>query len=413
MSKTLQVLRFEVVTTVMRRSFLLTVIGIPIITGLIFSGVAAINRRSPESLSALTSGLAADQSENLPEGYVDESGLIQSLPSSVPQGELQAFPDQQAAHQALEAGRIRNYYVIPADYIKTGNVLYIRPDFNPLTAFDQAGWMRWVLRVNLLGGDEKLANQSQSPFNLEVVLLEADSQRDENNMLTFFLPYGVTLLFYIILLVSSSLLLNNITKEKENRVIEILMSTVTPHQLLAGKIIGLGLAGLLQAVFWILTGYLLLRSSGTAFQLPAAFLLPPSFVIWGLLFFVLGYAEYASLMAAIGALVPNLKEASQATFIVIIPLVIPMMFMSAMVDQPNGAMAIFFSLFPLTSPVSMMTRMAATSVPLWQMVLSAGLLALTAVFIIRAVANMFRAQTLLSGQPFSVKRFISALAGRA
>jgi ABC-2 type transport system permease protein len=338
--------------------------------------------------------------------------LIHTFPSWLKTGTLVAFPDQPAASQALEVGQIRAYYVIPGDYVATGDIFYVRPDFNPLTAFDQGDTMKRLLRLNLLGGNEKLADQSQYPLNMEIVLLAPASQRPEDNMLTFYLPYGVMMLFYIIIMVSSSLLLSSVTKEKENRVMEILMSTLTSRQLLAGKITGLGIAGLLQAFLWMLTGFLLLRASGSVFQLLAAFQLPPSIVAWGLLFFVLGYAVYASLMAAIGALVPNLREASQATFIVILPLLVPMMLISTLVDQPNGALAIFFSLFPLTSPVMMVTRMAATSVPFWQAALSVFLLALTAVFIVRAVANMFSAQTLLSGQPFSVRHFINALAGR-
>lgn len=412
MNKTLQVLRHEVITTVLRASFIVTAIGIPLITTLVFFGVSAINRRSPGSLSALTSGSPAEQSQQQPEGYVDEGGLIRIIPPSVPKSALVSFPDQPSAHQALVDGQIRAYYMIPEDYIAKGNLYYIRPDFNPLTAFDQAETMKRILRINLLGGNEQLANQSQFPFNMEVVLLAPASQRPEDNMLTFFLPYGVMLLFYIIIMVSSSLMLSSVTKEKENRVMEILMSTVAPRQLLTGKIVGLGIAGLLQAFLWILTSYLLLSASGNAFQLPAAFQLSPSIVAWGLIFFVLGYAVYASLMAAIGALVPNLREASQATFIVILPLLVPMMLISSLVDQPNGMLATFFSMFPLTSPVMMVTRMAATSVPLWQIVLSAGLLALTAVFIVRAVSNMFRAQYLLSGQPFSVKLLFNALSGR-
>lgn len=194
---------------------------------------------------------------------------------------------------------------------------------------------------------------------------------------------------------------------------EILMVSVTPRQLLTGKIVALGLIGLLQTIVWVGTGRLLLARSGTTFNLPIAFQLPASFLIWGVIFFLLGYAVYASLMAGLGALVPNLREASQATILVIFPLIIPVVLLSILINDPHGLLATVLSLFPLTSPVAMMTRLAAGGVPFWQTLLAAALLAVTAVLVVRSVARMFRAQTILSGQPFSRKVFFNALFGRS
>jgi ABC-2 type transport system permease protein len=129
-------------------------------------------------------------------------------------------------------------------------------------------------------------------------------------------------------------------------------------------------------------------------------------------FFVLGYAMYASLMAAVGALVPNLREASQATFVVILPMIIPLLLISVLVEQPNGPLAVGMSLFPLTAPVTMMARLAIVEVPLWQLLAAVLLQAATAALIVRSVASLFRAQTLLSGRPFTIRLLFSALAGR-
>jgi ABC-2 type transport system permease protein len=116
-------------------------------------------------------------------------------------------------------------------------------------------------------------------------------------------------------------------------------------------------------------------------------------------------------MAAIGALVPNLREASQATFIVILPLLIPLMSISVLIAAPDGGLATTLSLVPFTSPIAMMTRLAAAGVPFWQLLLAAVLLAITGILVLRLVASMYRAQTLLTGQPFSLKRLFSALVG--
>jgi ABC-2 type transport system permease protein len=230
---------------------------------------------------------------------------------------------------------------------------------------------------------------------------------------TFFLPYAVTMIFYIVILGAASLLLSSVTKEKENRIMEVLMISVTPQQLLTGKIIGLGVVGLLQTIVWVGAGRALLAAGGRTFNLPEAFQLPPSFLVWGLIFFVLGYAVYASLMAGLGALVPNLREASQATMVVILPLMAPLFLINVLIELPHGAVSTTLSLFPLTAPVVMMTRLSAGGVPWWHPPLAAVLTALTAALVVRAAASMFRAQALLSGQPFSIKLFFKALEGKA
>jgi ABC-2 type transport system permease protein len=212
---------------------------------------------------------------------------------------------------------------------------------------------------------------------------------------------------------SATLLLNNISKEKENRVIEVLLTSVTTGQLLTGKILGLGIVGLGQTLFWFGTSYLLLNLSGRAFHLPSAIHLPVSFLLWGLVFFILGYAVYASLMAGLGALAPNLREASQTTFIITLPLIIPLFLSSSVFMQaPNGTIATALSLFPLSAPVAMMARLSAGGVEWWQPLMAALLLAASAVLIVRAVAGMFRAQTLLLGQAFNLKAYLRALAGK-
>jgi len=220
-------------------------------------------------------------------------------------------------------------------------------------------------------------------------------------------------LFYVFITTGSSLLLRNISGEKENRVIEILMLSVSPLQVLAGKIIGLGIATLLQMAAWVGTVYIVLSVGGGTFNLPAGFQIPPSLLAWGLVFFLLGYALYASLMAGAGALVPKLKEATQATWVVMMPIIVGYIAGLFAIDDPHGMLATGLSLFPLTSPVAMIMRLTVGGVPLWQPLLAAGFLVLTTILVVRAVAGMFHAQNLLSGQSFSAKRFGRALLGRA
>ena len=411
MNKIWLVLKQEIITTLSRPSFLFAMFGIPIIGAAVFMVAAQLNKGG--SAQNVLTQLISSPAIKLPEGYVDDSGIIKEIPASLQSGSLLPFRDEASANQAVADGQISGYYVISADYIQSGKITNIRSDFNPISTSGSSSDLEKILQVNLLGGETQLIDLLNGPTNLHPVPLSPAPQREESNMLTFFLPYAVTMLFYIILLSAASLLLSSVAKEKENRVMEILMVSVTPRQLLTGKIIGLGLIGLLQTIAWVGTGRILLARSGSTFNLPIAFQLPPSFLIWGLIFFLLGYAVYASLMAGLGALVPNLREASQATILVIFPLIIPIFLLSILINEPDSLLAIILSIFPFTSPVAMMTRLSAGVVPFWQTLLAAALLALTAMFVVRAVARMFHAQTILSGQPFSRKLFFSALLGKS
>jgi ABC-2 type transport system permease protein len=408
MNKTLLVMKNEVIVTIARRSFLLTAFGVPILSFIVLSVVSFLNRSAPDTLT----GLLVPPVETLGEGFVDETGLIRQIPPTVPAGVLLRFETTAEARTALTAGKISGFYVISRDFLSSGEILNVRDEFSPLSAFDQGGWMEWVLEVNLLNGDEDLAARYNQPLELEKLSLAPEPDRDENNPLTFFIPYSVGLIFYTVILMSASFLLSSMTKEKENRVMEILMVSITPRQLLTGKVVGLGLVGLIQTILWAGTGYTILRITGSEFNLGSAIQLPPSILIWGLLFFLLGYAVYASLMAGLGALVPNLREASQATFVIILPMILPLMFISVLIEDPGAGIAVGLSMFPFTAPVAMMTRLATGTVPVWQPAVSAILLAATAALVLRLVTRMFRAQAILSGQPFQLRTYFAALLGQ-
>ncbi len=410
MKKIMLVLKNEFLAVVTRKSFLLTLILIPLTSFIVLMVITGIQKKTGADAGAALENLFMPGAQETVEGFVDQSGLMKAIPTGY-EDKLIPFTAESDAMKAINEGKVDAYYLIPLDYLETGNIIYVRPDFNPMGGANQSSAVKALTAFNLAGGDQSLAYRIQNPINVQEVDLSA-SQRDENNWLTFFLPYVITFLFYIVILTSSSLMLNSIANEKVNRVMEILMTSITPRQMLTGKIIALGLAGLLQTVVWLGAGMLLLKISGRSFPLAAAIQLPGTILIWGILFFLFGYAVYASLMAGIGALVPNLREGSQLTTVVIMPMVVPLMFVGTLLNTPDSPLAVFLSLFPFTSPVTMMMRISATSVPIWQIGLALVLLAGTAWLLVRACAGLFKAQNLLTGQSVNILGFVKALAGR-
>ncbi len=346
--------------------------------------------------------------EAVPTGFIDRSGLI-TQPVLDPQ--IVQYQDEQKIREDMAQGKISGYYIIPADYLASGELTFIKQDFNPLTAFDQSNNFRKLIEANLLGGDPVLAEHYITPLKVEMVNKNPKPERAQESALSMLLPSGITVLFYIILVSAASLLLQSITKEKENRVLEILMSSVTTGQILTGKIIALGCVGLLQTGVWIGSGLFLLGTGQQMNIMPMDASIPGSFLAWALVFFLGGYLLYASLMAGIGALVPNLREASQATTMVLMPMIVPLVMMSNLIQDPNGTLAVILSFIPFTSPVAMLTRMAVEDIPVWQIAVSAISLVLFSFWVIRVVSRLFRSQVMLGGQPFSRMKFLKALVG--
>jgi ABC-2 type transport system permease protein len=421
MKKIALVTRYELMTTLRRRSFLFMAFGIPLIAALIFTVLNIVKRGSDGS-----AGPAVDESIELEiEGYVDESGLIEGIPEGMPQDALLPFPDEAQAQEALAGGEIAAFYIIPEDYLESGELIYVNSNHTPASSGRQDWMMRRTLLVNMLGGDEALADIIWNPMNLEEKDLSLEQAAEgpaiddcarpggacDSSVIVRTLPNIIVILFFVFLSTGSGLLIRGVSSEKQNQVMEILMISLKPRELLAGKVIGLGVAGLLQMVTWFGTMFFIFGIGGSLLNLPQGFSLPTSLLIWGIVYFILGYGIYATLMAGAGALIPDVKAVSQASWLVMLPLFVGYFFgvMPNEVASPHSLLSKVLSIFPLTAPVVMVKRLAFGGVPFWQLMLGAVLMAISMVLIIRGVGKIFRAQNLLSGQPFSARRFLRAL----
>lgn len=420
MRKTLEIMRYELVSALKRPSFLLFAFGIPIIVVIAFTGYSFFKSNQ----AAGGGGEQAQEDKGLEtEGYIDLAGLITIIPSDLPANTLVSYSNEVEAQTALEAEKISAYYIIPEDYIETGELVYIHPKINPISEGGQDWVMRWTLYVNLLGGDMEMASNIWYPADFirhdlsKTGGASGDSSGEcmtpgytcESNALIQLLPLGIMLIIYISIMSGGSYLLRLVSSEKDSRVMELLLLSASPSQLLNGKVISYCLLGFLQVLAWFGAVYLIFSIGGTTLNFPPGFELPVSLFIWGLVFFVLGYAVYASMMAGAGALTPKLSQYTSVYFIVTIPLMISYLFSIVLARRPHSPLAVGLSIFPLSAPVMMITRLTVGGVPIWQPIMAAGLTLFMAVLIIRAVARMFHAQILLSGQPFSITRYLKAL----
>lgn len=340
-------------------------------------------------------------------GYVDQAGVIAQLPPGT-EDFFQAFPDANSAQAALKSGQIKQYYLVPADFVENGEITLFEAQFAPLRGVESSEVFQYVLRYNLTG-NAGLAAALMNPLSSVQTHAMAPVKPQSEGMLTFWVSYAVMFIFFFAITMSSGFMLQSISKEKENRVIEVLLLSLRSRDLMLGKVLGLGAIAMFQMAVWMGGGLLFLDRGRDLIEGLSAFTLPSGFLLWGLGYFVLGFLLYASIMAAIGALAPTAREGNQFTFMVLLPLMIPMWVTTAFAQEPNGSLVTFLSLFPLTSPTSMITRMASTTVPAWQA--AAGLLALavTTYLFVLLSSRLFRADTLLSNAALSVQRVVQEI----
>ncbi len=409
MNKVLVIAKREFIQRVRSRAFLIGAIGTPLILLVIwfFTG----NLGAPTSGPEVEEPLAGEDLQGQI-GYIDHPGLIQEVPEELPGERFRAYAGRTAAEEALRAGEIEAFYVIPEGYRESGEIR--RVSLRLPTAPPETGPFELLLIRNLFPEeDPERLFQLQEPFRgNEPVFqsLNAEDQAGTGGGGFNMMPFIVTMFVLIPLFTGGGYLLQSLGKEKGEKVMEVLLVTVRPRQLLTGKLLGLGLLVVVQYVIWLLIGgiALTLLSEDPLGALPGLTLTAADVAL--ILPFALGgFCLYAALMGGIGALAPDLEGGRSWTFLITLPMMIPLYFWAAITGNPQGTLAVVLSIFPYSSPVAMLLRLTSAAVPSWQIAASLGLLALAVVGTLLLMAQLFRAQTLLSGEPLSLGRFWSAL----
>lgn len=352
-------------------------------------------------------------------GLVDPAGFLTRHPAAAG-GAPGLLASEAAARAALEGGTVDVVFLLSPDYPRDATVTRLAPT-GALAAEDREELYR-LLRANLWpeAGAAALADLAEPLRRVQIARVAIPAGRpadaaarlrdDPSSLLT---PLLLGVLLYSAIFMSSSFLLQSVTTEKENRLMEVLLTSVSTDQLLAGKMLGLGTLGLAQLAFWGLAG-LALGGAGilaTAQQLGAR--LDARALAWLPVFFVLGYAFYASLMAGVGALVPSFQESGALTFLVLLPAWLPFFVLPLLLAEPNGTLARLFSVIPPTAPLVMLLRLSVTIVPRVEILLSVLSLAVGTVLVAWTAARLFRVSLLLAGAMPAPREVWAVLARRA
>jgi ABC-2 type transport system permease protein len=319
----------------------------------------------------------------------------------VPLGAGAAAERARALRDDVLAGRLDGYLHVPADALEARAASYYgRTVSNVIDlgllerAVDEAFVGR---RLAAAGVDPALAGELTRGLELKRVRLSATGEREDRGA-AMFLSLILMMILYMSVLIWGQQVLTSTIEEKANRVMEVIVSSVPSVHLMAGKLLGVGAAGLTQLGVWAVC---LLGASVMGMGAAGGFRMPevtPLVLVAFVLFYLLGYLLYASLFMAVGAAVNTSHEAQSLAFPVMAPMILSVMLFMPVLQSPDGRLAVVASLVPFFTPLLMFLRISVLAPPAWQIALSVLLTALTVVAALWGAARIYRVGILMYGK---------------
>jgi ABC-2 type transport system permease protein len=390
MNRTLLILKHEFLRTIRRTGFIILTLSLPVLALLgigIYHAVSGVST-PPATVTHI--------------GTVDQMGGLDAFTT---QGPIVLVPYQsaEAASQALIGKEISTYVIIPSNFISTGAVqLYttqkeLTPPAATVTAITN------FISSNLLAGKvpADVITRVQTPLAVVTTTLTSTGAvaPQQGGYTRVIVPATFSFFLMLSLIISSSYVLQSLGEEKENRLMEVLLSSVSTRQLLAGKVLGLGAAGLLQVTVWAISSPLLLKfASSSIASLIGALQVPTSFWIFGVVYFILGYLMFAVLSASFAAITSTVREAQGISGLYGLFNAIPFWFLSLIMLYPNSVVWVVLSIFPFSAPVMTLMRLGLIGVPAWQLALSMGVLVLSIWGGLLLAARLLRTYVLMYGK---------------
>lgn len=391
MNKTWTIAQHEFKTTVRRISYILLTISFPLLAllaMLIYLGVTQW-------------GVGGAPPEEVKIGYVDETGIFDEYQNQ-PGILFILYDTDEEAREALFSQEIGEYFVIPEDYLETGVIeryttkreLELPGTIAPIEDF---------LLANLLSGEvsDEVLERAQTP--LLPVSHRLDPETGEimppvNPLVAFAMPYLFAILFMISLFLTSGFLLQGVGEEKENRLIEILLSSVSARQLLSGKVMGLGAAGLMQIVIWLISAVVILAVASLFIALPEGINIPIGLIVFGIVYFILGYLLFGIIWATIGSIGATARESNQWTALVVLPAITPLILIPLFMENPSHVVFTALALFPLTAPITAVMKLSIGAMPTWELLVGIAILIVSILGAMWLASRVFRTFLLMYGK---------------
>ncbi len=407
------VARFELLSVVKRWSYLIATFGLPLFLSLVSGTV----------LGAQTYFLSQRAAQSAEFGLVDEAGIVDrsefadrdgamvwraSASTNPNVSDIRLYDDLAAATVDLGSGRLRALYVIDKNYLGSGEVRAIQSEKTPLLSMRGTTvepLLRSLLRRSLLQGrlETDVQERVLAPAYFVRSRLGPDGATVTNVdealdlLVRTTIPLFLGILLLTAVLSASGYLVQTVSTDKESKIVEVLLSSVTPEEILAGKLFGLGAAGLVQFAVWSSMVVFVALTASAA--LAAVVSVPWGALAAAPLLFVLGYLFLGSLMLATAALGANAAESQKLTMGWAMLAILPLMVLVILLDEPNGLLGQVMTWIPFTSPLTVIIRLSVdpSGIAWWEVLGSMAVLSVSTWLSIRVGARLFRVGFLLTG----------------
>lgn len=392
MPKWYLIARMEFSKLIRRRAFLFATVGMPLL-------IVAVIGISVYSISG-------GKGSQLPVGYVDESGVIPaSAVRPAPAGDalpVLRFESREEAEKALASGAVQAVYVFAPDYRQTLHVqlLYWQKLPGEATQESFVNFIRQALAAKLNG---PLGQRLESGVDVLTASPRGEMQNVSDRIIGFLIPFVLGMAFVFVVMATAGYLLQAVATEKENRMVEVMFTSVSPLSLISGKALGLIAVALSQMLAWMLAAII---GIGIASQRIA--FLQNAHVPWDavaviVVFFLPTFALVAAFMITIGSITDEIQQGQQIAGLLNLGFVAPFFFVVLIFTRPDSPLLVFFTLFPTTALTTIALRWGAGTIPWWQLALSWLLLSGSAILALRLAARVFRTAMLRYGQPLSLR----------
>lgn len=410
MRKTWLIIKREYVTRVHTKAFIWGTIAVPLFTIGIFAFQIVMSSRKPDHTLRIailddSGGLAASISQGLTEKLKSGKPVFQVVETVEQPASAAEVHDQLLAE--VRRRQLDAFLVVPKDatagkaaefHTRNPGDLMMTSSMN--RAVSDAVVAQRLKSQGVLAGD---VSRLVKGVDLKLIKISRFGESEEEGQ-TFIVAVVVGMLLYVTMIVYGVTTMRSVMEEKTTRIVEMLVASVKPFQLLAGKILGVAGVGLTQYLIWTVVGGLfaaysaaMVSAAGPGAKMPKIHL-PTSLLIYLVIFFLVGYLLYASLYAAVGAMVSTDQEAQQLQTPLTMIILLSFLLFNVILQDPGSRVSTILSMIPFLSPILMVLRIALQTPPFWQIALSLVFSLLTTVGVVHLTARIYRVGVLMYGK---------------
>jgi ABC-2 type transport system permease protein len=420
MKKILNIAKREYIETVKTKAFIFGILMLPVMIGVI---IFFIRRMLPDKIGpqppvkVVLNDMSGELAADIEASFENHNQENPKRPIQLQKLEIQQNSDtlEEQARNKLRQGQIDFYVVLDRDILEGSGKIHLYTYKPKSSIIDVFSTIEYRLRTPIVNQRYKMQNLSRELLDklrtvpverMEIGLTEGQDrvQSDIDRALKLMVPFFFMYLMFLGILSSGQQMIGSVIEEKSSRIIEVLLSSVSPFELMTGKILGLAGTGLTLICLWAIGAFLTVRSQNLNIDLSV------EIVIYFAIYYILGFLLVSSILAAAGSICNTIKETQSLTIPMTMIFMIPVLSWFIVVQNPNGTLARIFSFIPPMTPLEMIARLSSGS-EIWivEIIASIILLAISVLIAIWAAAKIFRTGILMYGKRLSVREVYRCL----